>query len=230
MPVHPIPWFFEPVNALLHLGAALVFAILSVPMIRRTRGDRPRTILVSVFAAATVLMLSVSGVYHMLEGGGAGSAVMLRMDKAAIFVLIAGTFTPVHGLLFRGPVRWIGLALMWIAAATGVTLVSIFSERMPPGLGITLYLALGWIAGLSVIALWRSGGFRFIRDILGGGIAYSVGAILLGLQWPTLIPGVFGPHALWHVFVIMGVSLHWRFIAGLAGEDIAARGSAPHAR
>ena len=54
--------------------------------------------------------------------------------------------------------------------------------------------------------------------MLAGGLAYSVGAILLGLQWPTIIPGVFGPHEVWHIAVITGLSLHWRFIARLAGD------------
>jgi channel protein (hemolysin III family) len=54
--------------------------------------------------------------------------------------------------------------------------------------------------------------------LLAGGLAYSVGAILLGLQWPTIIPGVFGPHEVWHIAVIIGLSLHWRFIARLARD------------
>lgn len=218
MAVHPIPGFYEPVNAILHLGAGGVFAVLGVRLIWRSRGDRTRVALLSVFAFACVFMLSMSGVYHMLTDGGAGSAVLFRLDKAAIFVLIAGTFTPVHGLLFRSIVRWAGLGLMWAAAATGVTLVTIFFDRMPYGLGTTLYLALGWITSISVIAAWRRRGFRYIRSVLAGGLAYSVGAILLGLQWPTIIPGVFGPHEVWHIAVITGLSLHWRFIARLARD------------
>ena len=222
MAVRPLPGFFEPVNSIVHLGAAIVFAILGVRVVVRARGDRLRVALIGVFAFACVFMLSMSGVFHMLVVGGSGSAVLFRLDKAAIFVLIAGTFTPVHGLLFRGVVRWAGLGLMWIAAATGVTLVTIFFDRMPYGLGTSLYLALGWVAGVSVIALWRRRGFRYVRLILAGGVAYSVGAILNGLRWPTLIPGVFGPHELWHVAVLTGLSLHWRFIARLARDDLAA--------
>lgn len=138
---------------------------------------------------ASVFMLSISGVYHMLTGGGAGSEVMLRLDHAAIFVLIAGTFTPIHGLLFRGIVRWAGLLTIWAAAATGVTLVTIFFDHMPPGLGIGLYIALGWLAGMSLIAAWRQRGFRFVKPVFAGGAAYTLGAILLGLHWPTIIPG-----------------------------------------
>jgi channel protein (hemolysin III family) len=220
--IRSIPGFYEPVNALLHLGAAGVFAVLGVRLIMRARGDRMRVALLGVFAFASVSMLAISGVYHMLTDGGTGSAVMFRVDKAAIFVLIAGTFTPLHGLLFRGIMRWAGLALMWAAAATGVVLVTVFFERIPSAVCTSMYLALGWFASISVVALWRRRGFRYIRAILAGGVAYSLGAILLELGWPTILPGLFGPHEFWHVAVITGLGLHWRFIARLAHDDEAA--------
>jgi hemolysin III len=219
MAVYPLPGSYEPVNSILHLGAAGVVAILGVRLIRRNRGDGLRVSLLSVFVFACLFMLSMSGVYHLLTRGGAGSAVLFRLDKASIFVLIAGTFTPVHGLLFRGAVRWAGLGLMWAAAGTGVTLMTVFFNSVPYGLGTTLYLALGWIASISVIALWRRRGFRYVRLIIAGGVAYSVGAIVNGIRWPTLIPGVFGPHELWHVAVLTGLGLHWRFVSRIARDD-----------
>jgi channel protein (hemolysin III family) len=219
MPVFALPGFFQPFNAISHLVAALVFAVLGVRLISRARGDRLGQVFISVFAFAGVFMLSISGVFHMQTGGGESWAVMFRMDKVAIFVLIAGTFTPVHGLNFTGPLRWAGLGLMWAAAATGLTLVTIYFDDMPFGLGTTLYLTLGWIGGLSIAALWRRRGYRYVRSILAGGMAYSVGAILLGLKWPTILPGVFGPHELWHVAVIIGLSLHWRFVSWLVPRD-----------
>jgi len=223
MPVYALPGFHEPVNSFLHLGAAGAFTALSIPLLKRSRGDRLRVALMSVFVFTAILMLAISGVFHMLARESAGGEVLLRLDKAAIFVLIAGTFTPVHGLLFSGAVRWVGLALMWLAAASGVTFMTIFFDRMPDGLSTGLYLALGWLAGGSAVVVWIRRGFRYIRELLFGGLAYSVGAILLGLKWPTLIPGYFGPHELWHIAVITGISLHWRFIVRLASEHRALR-------
>ncbi len=217
--VDSIPGFYEPVNAFLHLGAAVVFAVLGVRLVLRNMGDRLRVALLSAFVFAGVIMLSVSGVYHMLTSGGAGSEVMLRLDHAAIFVLIAGTFTPIHGLLFRGFVRWVGLLIIWMIAATGVTLVTIYFASMPQGLGTGLYITMGWLASISLVIVWRRRGFRYVKSVFAGGMAYTVGAILLGLQWPTIIPRVFGPHELWHIAVILGISLHWRFIARLTHDD-----------
>ena len=175
-------------------------------------------ILLGIFTFTSVFMLSMSGVYHMLAGGTAGANVMVRLDHASIFVLIAGTFTPIQGLLTQGRARWIGLAAMWIAALTGVVLKTVFFDSMPTGVGTLLYLVLGWAAGVPIIGLWRTRGFPYIFNVVAGGIAYSAGAILLALEWPTLIPRVFGPHEFWHVAVILGLSLHWRFVVRLARD------------
>lgn len=222
MPVHSLPGFLEPINAFLHLGASAVFAVLGGRLVRAHRGDRRLAVLLMVFVFTAVLMLSVSGVYHMLAGEAARS-VMIRMDKAAIFVLIAGTFTPLHGLMFSGLFRVAGLVLMWAAAGAGVTLVTVFFHQIPGVATTSMYLALGWVASISMIALWQRRGFVYIRLILAGGLAYSIGAVLLELKWPTLIPRVFGPHELWHIAVIVGISLHWRFISHLARDVVTQR-------
>jgi len=221
MAILPLPGFFEPVSAIMHLIAAGVFAYLGIGLIRRNRGGREsalRITLLSIFAAASVFMLSMSGVYHMLDADGAASVVMYRLDLAAIFVLIAGTFTAVHGMYFRGAARWVGLILMWLAAITGLTLTVIFVERIPWGVSTMMYLLLGWITSVSVIVAWREHGWRYIRPIMYGGVAYSIGAILLELNWPTIIPGIVGPHEVWHIAVLIGLSMHWKFVAKQARE------------
>jgi channel protein (hemolysin III family) len=154
----------------------------------------------------------MSGVYHMLAEGSAARAVLGRLDKAAIFVLIAGTHTPVQGIFFRRLARWGGLAAMWAVAATGITLFSVFYERLPHGLGTAVYLALGWIAGSAGLVVWRRFGTSEVWLLFLGGLAYTAGALSLGLGWPTLIPRVVGPHELWHVAVLVAMALHWTFV------------------
>ena len=222
MQVHSLAGLFEPFSALTHLGGAVVFACLSIPLLRRARGDANRVSMFTVYAFACVLLLSMSGVFHMLPEHSTGRAVLGRLDKAAIFVLIAGTHTPVQGLFFRGAARWGVLLAMWLIAAVGITLFTIFYDQLPRGLGTGVYLILGWIASMSGLIVWRRIGTAQIALLLLGGLAYSVGAILLGLGWPTLIPGVFGPHELWHVAVLAGVSLHWAFLFKNAGRSMEA--------
>lgn len=227
MQVHGIPGFHEPFGALAHLGGALVFAVLAVPLLRRGRGDPLRVALLAVYAFACVLLLATSGIYHMLPEGSAARAVLARLDKAAIFVLIAGTHAPVQGIFFRGVARWAGLAAMWTVAALGITLFTVYFERLPRGTGTTAYLALGWIAGSAGIVVWRRHGTRAVRLLLLGGLVYSAGAILLGLRWPTLVPGILGPHEVWHLAVLTGMGLHWAFLFQSARPPGSARVPAP---
>jgi len=172
----------------------------------------------AVYAAACVFSLSMSGVYHLLTPGQSGWAVLRRLDHAGIFVLIAGTFTPIHGLLFRGVARWGTLLLVWSAALTGIVLQTVFFEDVPEWLGLASYLALGWIGVFSCVNLWRRYGFRFIGQLLSGGVIYTAGAAMHFLAWPNPVPGVVGPHELCHVAVLVAAGLHWHFIRRLVGR------------
>ncbi|MCP3914991.1 MAG: DNA-binding protein [bacterium] len=209
--IHPLPGFHEPLSAFSHLLGAATFAVLGVILVRRARGDARRVLFLTVFAFTSVLLLSMSGVFHMLREGSTAHAVLGRLDQAAIFALIAGTHTPVQGFFFRGFARWGVLALMWLVAATGITLFSVFYHELPRGLGTGVYLLMGWIAGLAGLLVWRREGTSQVHLLIQGGVVYSVGAILLGLEWPTIVPGVIGPHELWHAAVLTALALHWKF-------------------
>ncbi len=166
-------------------------------------------------ALSSVFLLSMSAVYHLL-GPGTGRYVMRQLDVAGVFALIAGTVTPVHAILFRGFHRWAPLFVVWSAAAMGISLRSIFSESLAPGVGTAIFLLLGWGGLISCVLLWRRYGFSFVKPLLAGGVAYTLGAIILGLNWPTLIPGVVEAHELWHMAVLAGLGLHWKFVFGFA--------------
>ena len=201
----------DPVSALSHLVGAAAFVVLGCMLLRRGRGDAGRMAFLGVYAVACVFLLLMSGLYHMTKPGSTLHTVMLRLDHGAIFVLIAGTFTPIHGLLFRGALRWAPLVLIWIAAAAGVVLKAAFFDQMAEWLGLAFYITLGWLGAVSGFLLWRRYGFAFIRPLLLGGIAYSVGAVADFLRRPVFIPGVFQSHELFHVAVLVGALLHWRF-------------------
>lgn len=143
---------------------------------------------------------------------------MQRLDHAAIFVLIAGTFTPIHAIRFRGVRRWGMLALVWMLAAAGVTLKSIYFDRVPQMLGLGMYIGMGWIGLASMILLARRFGARMAAPLALGGLVYTAGAVVDGVGAPVLIPGVFGSHELFHVAVLAGLSLHWWFVWETAGE------------
>ena len=167
-------------------------------------------------AVTSVFLLSMSGVYHLL-GNGTGRYIMKQLDVAGVFALIAGSVTPVHAILFTGLQRWGPILLVWAAAATGITLRIVFWDSFPDGLGIGIFLLMGWGGAISCKQLWKRYGYRFVAPLLWGGVAYTVGAIILGLNWPTVIPGVVGAHELWHVGVLLGLGFHWKFVFQFAG-------------
>jgi channel protein (hemolysin III family) len=212
----PLAGFSDPVSSISHLGGAVVFAFLAAALLRSGSGDRARVISLSVFAVSCVLLLGLSGVYHLLSPDTAGRAVLKRLDHAAIFMLIAGSFTPVHTILFRGVWRWGTLAAIWGAAIAGVVVKTVYFDLMPEWLGLTMYLALGWLGVITAAALARLYGWRRIQLVLWGALAYTAGALAEFLRWPVLLPGIVGPHEIFHLAVLAGIACHWAFILGIA--------------
>jgi len=214
-----IPGFSDPVSSLSHLAGAAVFAVLGAFLIARGRGDPRRVVSLAVFVFSCVLLLSMSGVYHLLTPGTPARGVLLRLDHAAIFVLIAGSFTPVHAILLRE--RWHHYVLggIWSAAIAGLVLKTVYFDAMPPWLGLLMYLGLGWMGVVSAAAIARRFGVRFILPLVWGALAYTIGALADFLGWPVLVANVVGPHELFHLAVLAGISFHWAFISRIARGD-----------
>jgi channel protein (hemolysin III family) len=99
----------------------------------------------------------------------------------------------------------------------GITLRTIFPDSLPAGLSTVFFLIMGWASAFSVIVVWRRHGPALIWPLFWGGMAYTVGAVLLELHWPVIVPGIIGPHELWHIAVLVGLGLRWRFAFQIAG-------------
>jgi len=210
--IYAIPGFSEPVSSLSHLLPAGVFLILGIFLLIRERGNYARVFSLVIFIFASLFMLSMSGVFHLLEPGGAGREVLQRLDHAAIFVLIAGSFTPVHVILFRGWRRWGVLLLIWLLAISGLLMKTLFFHDMSDWLGLAFYLGLGWLGIITLVLMYQRYRQRFLPFLLYGAIAYTLGAIIDYFHYANLLPGVIGPHELFHFFVLAGLSWHWYLV------------------
>ncbi len=208
----PIAGFSEPFSSLSHLIAAGIFLALGIWLMIRGRSSHARVFALAVFVFSVVFLLSMSGVFHLLEPGGTARAVLQRLDHAGIFFLIAGTFTPIHGILFKRSLRWGVLLFVWTIAITGIVLKSIYFSDIAEWLSLSLYLGLGWVGALTGILLYRRFHFEFIKYLIFGALAYTIGAIFEFLRTPILIEGVLGPHEIFHIFVLFGISFHFIFI------------------
>jgi channel protein (hemolysin III family) len=215
MPAHtiiPISGFSEPFSSMTHLFAAGIFLILGIWLVQRGRDSLTKVTALGIFAFSSVFLLSMSGVFHLLEPQGIARDVLQRLDHAGVFFLIAGTFTAVHSILFRGIWRWGMLLMIWTIAITSITLKTIYFHDLSEWLGLSLYLGMGWIGAISGIVLYRRFGFTFIKPLIYGALAYTIGAIMEFMRMPVLIPGVIGPHELFHVAVLAGLGYHFAFV------------------
>lgn len=220
MDVIAIPGFSEPISCWTHLLAAALSVVGFIYLFRRGRGNLGRLFALGLFSFSLLFLFSMSGVYHLLEVGGEPRAVLQRLDHAAIWVLIAGTFTPIHTILFRGAWRWGILLLVWAIAITGLVLEVVFFSSIPEWLTLIFYLGLGWIGFLTAWRFSRQFGERSVHLLWLGGVFYSIGAVLEFQRWPILISGVIGPHEIFHLFVIAGAWTHWLFVYKWASHPI----------
>ncbi len=213
-----IPGFADPFSSLSHLSGAVLFAIFSVLLLQRGRGDWLRTASLAIFCCGTVFLLTVSGLTHMVGRDGSAYFFLQRLDHAAIFALIACSFTPMHVILFQGRQRWTVLALVWTIAILGITFKTIYFDSIPPSVGTAIYIGMGWIGLLSWSSIVRRYGFHFARPLMYGGFAYTIGGLLDVLHWPILVSGVIQSHEVFHVAVLIGLGFHWAFVYTIANR------------
>jgi hemolysin III len=208
----------EPVNGLSHLaGGLLAFVGLVVLLASAaSTGRLDQIVAFGIFGTSLIALYLASSLYHLLPLSPAGVARLRKLDHVAIFVLIAGTYTPFCLLALEGGWRWGLLALVWGLALCGVSL-KLFWMGAPRWLSVACYLGMGWVAVVAVPALLRTVPAGGMVWVLAGGLTYSAGALVYGLKRPNPVPGVFGFHELWHLFVIAGSTCHfWAVLRYLA--------------
>jgi hemolysin III len=165
----------------------------------------------AVYAASLVILLVGSAVYH-LPGWPPKTALWLRkLDHANIYLLIAGTCTPLGFALVPGPGEWL-LVAMWATAALGVAKTLLW-PRAPRRLNAVLYVLMGTLTFPCVPGL-RAGVAEF-ELLAAGGLAYLLGACVYATRWPNPAPLVFGYHEIFHVFVFAAAAAHYLAIWGI---------------
>ncbi len=148
-----------------------------------------------VYGLAMIALYLSSSSYHLYARSARARLVMQRVDHSMIYVLIAGTYTPVCLLALRGSFRWTLLALVWTGALVGVVLAALALDRFPK-LTWGLYLTLGWAALAAVPSLSQRPALLALGVL--GGVLYTVGAVLFALHRPRPVAKWFGYHECWH--------------------------------
>jgi hemolysin III len=164
----------------------------------------------AVFMASSLLLFGISAVYHRFNWRPTVKAVFRRLDHSNIFLLIAGTYTPLAVCALPPDKAVVLLSIVWAGALLGIGF-RIFWLKAPRWFYVPLYLALGWAAMMYIVDLVQANVAMMVL-VLVGGVAYTVGAVFYALKKPNPVPGVFGFHELFHACTVIAFLCHWTAI------------------
>ena len=131
-----------------------------------------------------------------------------KLDHSSIYILIAGTYTPICLIALRGPWGWSLFGVIWALAIMGIFL-SIAWINAPRWVTSGIYLFMGWLAVIALYPMWLTLGMRGLFWLVSGGILYTVGGVLYALKWPGRDNPRFGCHEIFHVFILLGSIAHF---------------------
>ncbi len=198
----------EPFCGLSHLGGAALSLVGMVTLMGLSWKKPWHLTAFAIYGASLVFLYLASTLYHSLDGCPRRIGKLLMLDQVGIYLLIAGTYTPICLVSLRGPWGWSILAIIWSIALAGIA-VRVFWRAAPEWLCIAAYLVMGWlcvIAGRPLAHALPPAAFAWL---FAGGVTYTVGAVVFATQRPRLWPGIFGSHDLWHCFVLAGSACHF---------------------
>jgi len=193
----------EPVSGLTHFFAAIAALVGLIVLLIIGWGQVGKTISLAVYGCSLVLLFAASASYHLVKARPQVIQALRKFDHSAIYLLIAGTYTPICFNMFNGYWKWGMLAIIWGLAVIGIAVKS-FVINTPRWLTAGIYVAMGWLCILAI-------GEMIALTV--GGIIYTLGALVYATKKFDFFPGVFGFHEVWHIFVILGALAHYISIA-----------------
>jgi hemolysin III len=201
-------WMQNPVRGLLHGACALLSIVGAAALWSRANGDLSQRSALLVFGLSLVCLYTVSSAYHSIPWGRVWKGRMQRIDHAMIYVLIAGTYTPLAVIVLEGWLRIAALGTVWGITAAGVA-QKLWWPRLSHRYSVALQVAQGWLAVLLVVPLSERLAWPAVGLLLLGGLFYTVGTVAFATQRPRLWPRVFSYHEIFHVFVVGGSASHY---------------------
>jgi hemolysin III len=202
----------EPVNGLTHFFTAIAAIIGLIVLLIVGWGDAGRVISLLVYGISLILLFFASGFYHMVKGKPEVITRLRKFDHAAIYLLIAGTYTPLCWNMFTGFWKWGLLGIIWGLALVGIG-VKIFFIKAPRWLTAGVYILMGWLAIIGIKEILAALPAGAVVWLLIGGIIYTIGAVIYITKKLDFVPGKFGFHEVWHIFVILGALSHYIMVA-----------------
>lgn len=205
----------DPASAITHgIGMLLAFLAATPLILKALHGPNQNHVLsLAVFITSMILLYGASTLYHSLNLSEKGNLILRKLDHAMIFILIAGSYTPVCVIVIQGTLGYGLLALIWVIAFIGI-MMKMFYINCPHWLSSLMYISMGWTCVLAFSPIIHNLPRPAFFLLLTGGIIYTIGGIIYALKLPVfnqLHPG-FGSHEIFHLFVMGGSFCHYLMV------------------
>jgi hemolysin III len=191
-----------------HLAGAVFLVIGALVLIWQSFPHLSLIIVSTLYSLAAVFMLLASSFYHRYKKIENHTGILRKLDHISIFFMIAGSYTPLCYVYLSGSMKWGIIIAQWALVIAGL-FVSIYFIKAPRVLTTMIYLLMGWMAVIPLKQLAAKMSTESLVLLILGGVAYSVGAVCYMLKKPNPKPGFFGFHEIFHVFILIGVLLHY---------------------
>lgn len=203
----------DPVSAATHFAGFLISIPVMICLILKSVEEALplHVVAFTVFGISLLLLYGASTIYHTMDVKKETEVKLKRIDHMMIFVLIAGSYTPVCLINLRGKTGWTLLALVWAFALGGIILKAIWINA-PRWLSTAIYVIMGWLIVFAFYPLEKAVPIGGIVLLAGGGIIYTLGAVIYAVKWPKLNFKMFGFHEIFHLFVMAGTAMHTAFM------------------
>ncbi|NFA60163.1 hemolysin III family protein [Clostridium sporogenes] len=202
--------FRDPVSGLTHLFGAIMSIVGLVVLINFSifQNSPLHVTVFSIFGASLILLYSASSIYHLVTTSEKSIRILRRIDHSMIYILIAGSYTPICLLALKGIFGLVMLTIIWILAIIGI-LVKNFWFSAPRWISTSFYLIMGWLIIVAIFPLSKTLSTGGLFWLITGGIAYSIGAIIYGTKRPKIFSKYFTFHDIFHIFVLLGSLCHF---------------------
>jgi hemolysin III len=201
----------EPMNVLTHLiGVILaIAALILLVVLGAIRGTTWHVVSFSLFGSGLILVYLTSTIYHSIPGISKFKATFAKLDQSMIYILIAATYTPICLITLRGALGWSALGVIWVLAISGIVFRLVVRE-ISGRIRTASYIFMGWLSLAILVPLFKTLSVAGVGWLFLGGVLYTVGALLLGLE--RVFPKKtrwFGMHEVFHIFVVLGSFSHF---------------------
>ena len=202
-------------SGIIHMvgGALAIIALVLLVVFSSINATAWHIVSFSIFGATLILMYTMSSLYHMFKEGTTVRKVFRILDHSCIYLLIAGSYTPIALVPLRkeGAWGWTIFGIIWFLAVAGIVWKSIATGKAR-GMSTTIYVAMGWLCVIAIVPMVRTIPMEALMWLLAGGLFYTIGGVIYGLKKPKMTCPWFGHHEVFHILIVLGSACHFWFM------------------